>query len=287
VTDMRVAPDVVEAFVPFACGEASLIGVLARPAATPAAALGVVIVVGGPQYRAGSHRQFTLLARDLARAGFAVLRFDCRGMGDSDGDPRDFADIAGDLEAAIDTMVREAGVARVALWGLCDGASAAFMYAGGDPRVAGVVAVNPWVRTEATLASTRLRHYYVRRLLAPAFWRNLARGRLRLRESLSDLATSVRAAGATPGDDAPAFLRRMHDGWRRLARPPILILSGRDLTAREFEAWAGADRERAAWLAAARVHAVPEADHTFSSRAARAALTRATLDGLAPLCQAS
>ena len=39
----------------------------------------MVIVVGGPQYRAGSHRQFTLLARHIAAAGYPVLRFDARG----------------------------------------------------------------------------------------------------------------------------------------------------------------------------------------------------------------
>ncbi len=53
--------------------------------AVPCARLGVLIVVGGPQYRVGSHRQFVLLARALAARGFAAMRFDCTGMGDSDG----------------------------------------------------------------------------------------------------------------------------------------------------------------------------------------------------------
>ena len=48
--------------------------------------IGMVIVVGGPQYRVGSHRQFLLLARQLSNAGFPVMRFDCRGMGDSGGE---------------------------------------------------------------------------------------------------------------------------------------------------------------------------------------------------------
>ena len=62
----------------FGCGGEALVGVLARPDAP--AARGVLIVVGGPQYRAGSHRQFTHLARELARNGIASLRFDYRGM---------------------------------------------------------------------------------------------------------------------------------------------------------------------------------------------------------------
>ena len=67
--------------VVFSCGGDQLVGMV-HPAA---ARLGVVIVVGGPQYRVGSHRQFVLMARDLAREGYPVLRFDYRGMGDSDG----------------------------------------------------------------------------------------------------------------------------------------------------------------------------------------------------------
>jgi alpha-beta hydrolase superfamily lysophospholipase len=62
-----------------------LVGIV-HPAGKPAGDIGVVVVVGGPQYRVGSHRQFVLLARDLAAAGIPTLRFDTRGMGDSGGD---------------------------------------------------------------------------------------------------------------------------------------------------------------------------------------------------------
>ena len=53
-----------ESVLQFDCAGESLIGIVSQPAAVPLA-VGIVIVVGGPQYRAGSHRQFTLLARDL------------------------------------------------------------------------------------------------------------------------------------------------------------------------------------------------------------------------------
>ena len=42
--------------VAFACGQDWLLGVVTRPEKPHSR--GVVIVVGGPQYRAGSHRQF-------------------------------------------------------------------------------------------------------------------------------------------------------------------------------------------------------------------------------------
>ena len=60
------------------CNDSWMYGILSLP--EQAASRGVLIVVGGPQYRVGSHRQFTLLARHLASLRIPVLRFDCRGM---------------------------------------------------------------------------------------------------------------------------------------------------------------------------------------------------------------
>ena len=66
---------------PFAAEQ--LVGIVARP--DTSSDCGVLVVVGGPQYRAGSHRQFLLLSRRLATEGYPTLRFDYRGMGDSGG----------------------------------------------------------------------------------------------------------------------------------------------------------------------------------------------------------
>ena len=80
--------NVVERALTFDCCGERLVGVVSEPAL--AGKLGVVVVVGGPQYRVGSHRQFVLFARRLATEGVAVLRFDYRGMGDATGRPRQF-----------------------------------------------------------------------------------------------------------------------------------------------------------------------------------------------------
>ncbi len=143
-----------EQAISFECAGDRLTGVLHRPAR--AAALGVVIVVGGPQYRIGAHRQYVLLARRLCAEGIPAFRFDTRGMGDSDGAFQGFEAIDQDIAAAIDAFqAAEAGLERVVLWGLCDGASAAAFYGHQDPRVAGLILVNPWVRSEATQAEAR------------------------------------------------------------------------------------------------------------------------------------
>ena len=93
--------DIQENTFSFSCEGSWLYGILSLPK-EEVASRGVLIVVGGPQYRVGSHRQFTLLARDLAAHGVPVMRFDYRGMGDSEGDARDFEDINEDLCCAAD-----------------------------------------------------------------------------------------------------------------------------------------------------------------------------------------
>ena len=145
----------VESVEAFRCDGAQLWGILSRPVAGQTeSSIGVLIVVGGPQYRVGSHRQFVLLARALARHGFPALRFDYRGMGDSEGNTRDFEGAGPDLLAALDALCTACpGLTRVVVWGLCDAASAALMFATADQRVAGIVAVNPWARSAASLAA--------------------------------------------------------------------------------------------------------------------------------------
>lgn len=205
------------------------------PAGTPSERTGVVIVVGGAQYRVGSHRQFVQLARFLAAAGFPVLRFDLPGMGDSPGELPSFEDTASHIAAAIDGFQQQhPGVERVVLWGLCDGASASLLYveATHDPRIAGLALLNPWVRTEASLARARVKHYYSQRLGEPDFWRKLLRGGVGW-GALRKLGENILSA-RDRGSEATGFQDRMARGWLAFGKPILLLLSELDLTAQEF-----------------------------------------------------
>jgi len=275
----------------FDCDGAALVGILAEPPAAAAsmADLGVLVIVGGPQYRAGSHRQFTLLARHLAAHGYPTLRFDYRGMGDSDGEARDFLGVDADIAAAIQALQSaRPEVKRVVLWGLCDAASAALLYldATHDPRVAGVALANPWVRSAESLAKAHVKHYYWRRLREKSFWLKLLRGGVGLR-ALGGLARNLQLArpGAQAAD-ARSFQERMAAGLRGFEGPTLLVLSGDDYTAREFAEYS---RSSPAWQGllqtpSLELHEMPGADHTFSNSSDLQALNARCLRWLQSRC---
>ena len=276
----------------FSCEGDKLLGILHRPETPRDTA--VIVVVGGPQYRIGSHRQFLLLARSVADTGFPVLRFDYRGMGDSEGEFRGFEDAGEDIRQALAAFAEAMPeVRRFVLWGLCDGASAILFYAADDPRVERVVLLNPWVRTEAGQARAMLRHHYLARLTSRDFWAKLLSGKVALGSSLRDFAgtlakrltaVSERDGAADEGScSADASLPdRMAVGLQRFTGPVLLILSGKDLTAREFE---DAARLSPLWQTLLQedrvtIERLPEADHTFSQAAWSRTVERQTCDWL-------
>jgi exosortase A-associated hydrolase 1 len=233
---------------------------------------GILVVVGGPQYRVGSHRQFVLMARALASQGIPVLRFDYRGMGDAGGTTPTFEHVGDDIRAALDAWNEIPGRPEsFIVWGLCDAASAAFMNAANDSRIRGVIAANPWVRTDAGEARSYVRYYYGQRFLSRDFWTKLFSGRVSFGASLSGFITSVFRASVVRGkNDVPdgGYRNRMLRGLQAFQYPVLLLLSGRDLTAREFEDYTDRSPEWQRELKSPRVTTVrlPVADHTFSAR---------------------
>lgn len=252
------------------CAGEPLVGIVHEPM-TPAT-VAVVVIVGGPQYRAGSHRHFVLHARALAAQGFAVLRFDQRGSGDSAGAQRSFEQLDDDIDAAINALLRHApGVTQVVLLGLCDGASAALLYwqRSADPRVRGLCLLNPWVRSPASLARTHVKHYYLKRLAQKEFWHKLLAGKVSP-QAIGGLVSNIKLSRSAEAGPV-RFQQRMAAGLAAFDGPVLLLLSENDYTAKEFVEFSRYDREWQAALARPRLRqeVVPQADHTLSDSATR------------------
>jgi len=111
-------------------GDLKLFGVFHEPEG-PKRQLPFVFCHPFAEEKLWSHRVYVSFARELARRGHAVLRFDLAGNGDSDGDFKNCSVEAAlrDLGAAIETAKGLTGGNHVALLGLRFGATLAALAA--------------------------------------------------------------------------------------------------------------------------------------------------------------
>ena len=250
-----------------------LVGILHRSTGAPEQGV-LMMVAGGPQYRIGGHRQLVLWARQFAAQGYPTLRFDFSGMGDSYGEFLDFENSEDDIRAAIDRLFLELpSLKRLVLWGECNACSASLFYAHKDPRITGIVMLNPWVRTAQGKAKTVVKHYYLQRLRERSFWAKVLSLKFDLSASLRSamqmirLARGQRQAGQPAGSGRKSLPERMFDGLARFEGRIMLIMSGRDLIATEFDDLLHASPQWQEQLAARALvrHDLEYADHTFST----------------------
>ena len=256
---------------------------------------GVLIVVGGPQTRVGSHRQFVLLARCLSDHNIPVFRFDYHGMGDSDGDLSSFEDCEKDINSAIDIFFESVPeLESVVLWGLCDAAAASVFYAPQDDRVKGLVLLNPWARTEEGEAKAFVKHYYLSRLLDKGLWKKLLSGKFNFSQSIASLVGNLKKIFTAPLDQktnnhsASLFdlniplPDRLYQGLSRFKGEVLIIISGDDLTAAEFLDVASSSESWKTLMNGKRItqRIHPDANHTFSRRAWRGEVEKWTWEWL-------
>ena len=263
-----------ETAITFSCHGERLIGILHKPPVSNNSIqlterLAFVFVVGGPQYRIGSHRQFVVMARSLTMDGYPVFRFDHRGIGDSSGEMRSFEDIGDDIEAAVGVVRRELPDHEIVMLGLCDAASTLLMHVSKIQNLAALILLNPWVRTEEGLAETYARHYYLQRLISIEFWRKVFLFEWNIKASVAGLigtAGMLLSKKQARQEEGVTFIERMYLGLLECDCPVLFILSGKDYTAREFELLLARDER---WKESSREPRVEfarldNADHTFS-----------------------
>ena len=179
-------------------------------------------------------------AERFAAAGLAVLAFDYRHWGDSEGQPRRFFSLRRQLEdwrAAVACARGLEGVDpdRIALWGMSMGGAHALTTAESDPRIASVVALVPLTDGLSAILVRRPPRVALRML-----------GRA-VREAISHRPATIPVAGP-PGSFAvnvapealPGFTRlAAANGWRNEVNSHWLLTMPRYRPARRAAQIAG------------------------------------------------
>ncbi len=154
-----------------------LVGILTEPAPGTPVKPSVVLLNSGILHHVGASRLYVQVARQLAAAGHAAFRFDFSGIGDSESrkDTLGAAESAlVETREAMDLLAGRRGNDKFILFGLCSGADMGFKVACEDPRVVGLIQLDPFAyRTRGYW----LRHYGPK-LLSPAAWQNFIQVRL-------------------------------------------------------------------------------------------------------------
>ncbi len=217
--------------IEFSCEDSVLAGTLDEGQATT----GLLIVSGGNEIRIGAHRGMSQLARDIAGKGVPVLRFDRRGIGDSEGENGGFETSKADLEAAVLAFQTTCpNVRKIVAFGNCDAATALILH---DARVDKFVLANPWVieATDNLPPPAAIKDRYRRRLRDPKAWLLLLTGKINLRAAAKGLSR-IAAPQSYAGLSASVAIALATDD-----RPTWMLLAKGDNTAIAFlEAWNGA-----------------------------------------------
>ncbi len=251
----------------FECEGARLAGTLdPAPSAT-----GLLIVSGGNELRCGPWGSQAELAARIAATGFPVMRFDRRGVGDSEGENTGFTASQADLAAALNAFKAHVPtLRRVVAYGNCDAASALMLTAGQgcdalvlsnpwtfepgpEPELAATIAPEP---EPAPMPPSALRAHYLRRLTSPAALWRLLTGKVKIGKLAGSLVEAVKPA-APPS----TLAQQMAAGIAEFAGPLTILLAERDRTAQTFLAnWDKTDP---------RLRQCPEASHSFVEPQAR------------------
>lgn len=191
----------------------TLSGVLNLPEAEGRPKIGVIFANAGARGRLGNTFQYPYYADALAAHGWASLRFDPHGVGDSEGRIEAHETLAflrtlqdgrfvDDLVAAIQLFKERVNPERIILWGVCGGAITSLIAAGRSDLVDGAVLlalpvfrdkVGDSPQTDAIPAGYAWDYLvtaYSKKMLDPKNWLRLLRGESEL-DTIRDYSLAV------------------------------------------------------------------------------------------------
>ena len=234
----------------------------------------VVMLHGWSGYRIGPHQMLTRAARELAAEGYPCARFDFAGRGDSEGvtSHATLATMREDLRAVLAwCRERQGQNARFVLLGICAGCEIAFAGAG-EEGLAGLALWSAPVfaagESEARVAKRRA-HFlreYARKLTRLETYRKLLMGRIDTKgvgKALGgrNAGELKNAEGDVPGQLPTGWKARRVEGFKKAARPTLLVYGTADPTASEAEAYYRARCAEA--RVTPQVHHVAGANHSY------------------------
>jgi pimeloyl-ACP methyl ester carboxylesterase len=282
--------------VSFMCEGCRLVGSLHRPERLNADLPGIILLNQGPLDRSGAHRLYLKLAWRLTAMGFAVLRFDARGVGESEGcwegepDAVSILDAYGDIQrgvwvpdarAAVDFMKRTVGSRHLLLGGACGGSTTALLAGIDHPDVDGMFVIG----TPVTFSSVTRRvadlpeaiiqrdtRRYVTKLVNPRSWLRFLSFQTDYKTLIGVFVTQVRrrlgrfqasAPGSAPIDDKVnvPMLDAMASASRR-GKQLLIVFGENDYLWQEFQEqlWRFGDRDRLPFT----LVTIPDANHTLT-----------------------
>jgi pimeloyl-ACP methyl ester carboxylesterase len=282
--------------VSFDCEGCRLFGSLHMPEEPVADAPAIILLNQGPVDRGGSHRLYVKLAWRLTAMGLAVLRFDARGVGESEGSWADesrslsILDAYGEIQSgawvpdtksAIEFMRDRTGSNRVILGGLCGGAATALLTGADHPAVLGMFVIG----TPLTFSSVTRRvadlpeaiiqrdsRRYFQKLLDPASWRRFLSLQTDYRTLVGVFATQLkrRLHRATNGNERPAEsdgkvnipLITAINSSRKSRKPLLVVFGENDYLWHEFQEqmWRFGDEQQRLF----ELSTIADANHTLT-----------------------
>ncbi len=218
--------------------------------------VGLLIVSGGNETRAGAFSGQSQLAARIAAAGFPVLRFDRRGVGDSGGENGGFEASEADVAKALLAFEEDIPGIAVVGFGNCDAASALLL--NGGSGCSALVLANPWTfdAVDEAPPPDAVRRRYVEKLKNPRELVRLLTGGV----SLSKLAGGIRRALSPPAPPS-SLAEQMRAGLATYAGDVRFLIAENDRTGQAFMSAIPETEDR--W------HICENAGHSFAEDHAR------------------
>ncbi|MDP9840469.1 alpha-beta hydrolase superfamily lysophospholipase [Neorhizobium huautlense] len=270
-----------------------LFGIACDPAEGPDATKAqVLLLAAGYERQAGWGSYSARLARDLARAGLSTLRFDCSNVADSpavEGHEGHviYTDIqVTDVSEAVDFLQSQSPAPIIAA-GRCTGAYLAFQSCLRDPRLKGMVGINPemflWPENRPIVSAlteqTQTLKHYGSRFFDLKTLKKALRGEINLARKGKAVGSRLKQHAMRPLSKAvggvSARERAVYAAFADLQRrqvPVKILYSPGDIGLEEHAHFFGRGRNRYPTIT---TRTVTGASHTFQHAHARAAYLEA------------